>query len=119
MAQNDDLQQQLIKDLLLESADGLDRFDREMLAIENGEGTPERLNIIFRAIHTIKGTSGCLGLGKIESVAHVGESLLSALRDGKVVVTPEMTAALFDYSDALREMLRCLEVDGDEGAADY
>ena len=119
MAKNDALQQQLIKDLLVESADGLDRFDREMLAIENGEGTPERLNIIFRAIHTIKGTSGCLGLGKIESVAHVGESLLSALRDGKVIVSPEMTTTLFEYSDALREMLRCLEVEGQEGQADY
>ena len=119
MARNDALQQQLIKDLLVESADGLDRFERELLALENGEGTPERLNIIFRAIHTIKGTSGCLGLGKIESVAHVGESLLSALRDGKVVVTPEMAAALFEYADALREMLRCLEVEGHEGRADY
>jgi two-component system chemotaxis sensor kinase CheA len=119
MARNDALQQQLIKDLLVESADGLDRFERELLALENGEGTPERLNIIFRAIHTIKGTSGCLGLSKIESVAHVGESLLSALRDGKVVVTPDMAAALFEYSDALREMLRCLEVEGREGHADY
>jgi hypothetical protein len=32
----DELQQQLIKDLLIESADGLDRFDREMLALEKG-----------------------------------------------------------------------------------
>jgi len=119
MAKNDALQQQLIKDLLVESADGLDRFDQEMLAIENGEGTSEQLNIIFRAIHTIKGTSGCLGLGKIESVAHVGESLLSALRDGKAIVSPEMTAALFEYSDALREMLCCLETEGHEGQADY
>ncbi len=119
MAKNDALQQQLIKDLLVESADGLDRFDREMLAIENGDATPERLNIIFRAIHTIKGTSGCLGLAKIESVAHVGESLLSALRDGKVAASAEMTTALFEYSDALREMLHSLETDGHEGRADY
>ena len=119
MAKSDDLQQELIKDLLVESADGLDRFDREMLAIENGEGTPERLNIIFRAIHTIKGTSGCLGQNKIESVAHVGESLLSALREGKVVISPEMTSALFEYSDALREMLHSLGTEGHEGKSDY
>ncbi len=119
MANNDALQQQLIKDLLVESAEGLDRFDREILAIEKGEGTTETPNIVFRVIHTIKGTSGCLGLNKIESVAHVGENLLSAWRDGKVEVSPEMTTALFAYSDALREMLRCLETTGAEGSADY
>jgi two-component system chemotaxis sensor kinase CheA len=116
---NDDLQQQLIKDLLIESTEGLDRFDREMLVLERGEGTPDTLNVIFRIIHTIKGTSGCLGLSKIESVAHVGENLLSALRDGKFTTTPEMITTLLSYADALRQMLRCLETSGNEGIADY
>ncbi len=116
---NDDLQQQLIRDLLIESAEGLDRFDREMLVLEQGQGTPDTLNIIFRVIHTIKGTAGCLGLTKIESVAHVGENLLDALRAGKLTPHPEMITTLLSYADALRAMLRCLEVDGNEGTADY
>lgn len=116
---NDDLQQQLIKDLLIESFDGLDVFDRELLALEKSEGGPDTFNSIFRIIHTIKGTSGCLGLNKIEAVAHVGESLLSLLRDGDVTMTPPMIEALFDYSDALKEMLRCLEQTGEEGSHDY
>jgi hypothetical protein len=37
---NDHLQQQLIKDLLIESFEGLDAFDREMLALEKGEANP-------------------------------------------------------------------------------
>ncbi len=116
---NDDLQQQLIKDLLIESAEGLDRFDREMLVLEQGQGTPDTLNVIFRVIHTIKGTAGCLGLTKIESVAHVGENLLDALRGGKLAPHPEMITTLLSYADALRAMLRSLEVDGNEGTADY
>ena len=88
MAINDKLQQQLIKDLLVESFDSLDRFDRAMLALEKGEGDADTLNNVFRIIHTIKGSSGCIGLNKIESVAHVGESLLSLLRDGKLAATP-------------------------------
>ncbi|HXG48333.1 MAG TPA: chemotaxis protein CheA [Methylomirabilota bacterium] len=119
MPLNDDLQQQLIKDLLIESAEGLDRFDRELLALEKGEGTPDTPNVIFRVIHTIKGTAGCLGLTKIESVAHVGENLLSALREGRVQVTPPLITALLSYADALRQMLRCLETTGNEGTADY
>ena len=85
---NEHLQQQLIKDLLIESFESLDRFDREMLALEKGEGGAETLNNVFRIIHTIKGSSGCIGLNKIEAVAHVGESLLSLLRDGKLTLNP-------------------------------
>ena len=119
MPLNDDLQQQLIKDLLIESTEGLDRFDREMLVLEKHEGTPETLNVIFRVIHTIKGTAGCLGLSKIESVAHVGENLLDSLREGKLTTTPEMITTLLAYADALRAMLNSLENTGNEGSADY
>jgi len=116
---NDNLQQQLIKDLLIESFEGLDIFDREMLALEKGEGNAETLNNVFRIIHTIKGSSGCIGLGKIESVTHVGESLLSLLRDGKLAFGQEMIRALLEYSDALKAMLRSLEQTGTQGDADY
>ncbi|HTH46603.1 MAG TPA: Hpt domain-containing protein, partial [Candidatus Limnocylindria bacterium] len=119
MTTNDELQQQLIKDLLIESFEGLDRFDREMLALEKGSGTTDTPNVIFRVIHTIKGTAGCLGLTKIESVAHVGENLLSALREGKVSVSPPLIDALLAYADTLREMLRSLETERHEGEADY
>jgi two-component system chemotaxis sensor kinase CheA len=116
---NEALQQQLIKDLIIESNDGLDRLDHELLALEKGRGGPETLNIIFRVIHTIKGTAGCIGLGKIESVAHVGENLFSQLRDGHLALTPPMIAALLEYSDALKAMLRSLEQSGREGDHDY
>jgi two-component system chemotaxis sensor kinase CheA len=116
---NDKLQQQLINDLLIESFEGLDRFDRELLALEKGDRGSETMNNIFRVIHTIKGTAGCLGLGKIEATAHVGESLLSLLRDGKLVVGSAMISALLELSDALRAMLRNLETAGDQGKTDY
>jgi len=116
---NEALQQQLINDLLIESFEGLDRFDHEMLALENGTAQPDTLNIVFRAIHTIKGTAGCIGLGKIESVAHIGENLLSLLRDNKLQINPAMIAAFLEYSDALKEMLRCLEKTGQQGDKDY
>jgi len=116
---NEALQQQLINDLIIESAEGLDRFDQEILLLEKGQGRIDSLNIVFRAIHTIKGTAGCIGLGKIESVAHVGENLLSLLRDGKLTISPPMISALLEYSDALKEILGCLEKTGQQGDKDY
>ncbi len=116
---NEALQQQLINDLIVESGEGLDRFDAEMLLLEKGAGKKDSLNIVFRAIHTIKGTAGCIGLSKIELVAHVGENLLSLLRDGKLQITPPMISTLLEYSDALKEMMRSLEQTGTPGDTDY
>ncbi|HZZ18387.1 MAG TPA: chemotaxis protein CheA [Opitutaceae bacterium] len=115
----DTLQQQLTTDFLIESFEGLERFDRELLALEKGATSQETLNNIFRVIHTIKGTAGCIGLGRIESVAHVGESLLSLLRDGKIQSSEEIVSSLLALSDALLGILRQVETSGSEGSADH
>jgi two-component system chemotaxis sensor kinase CheA len=114
-----DLHEQLIKDLLIESFEGLDSFDRDLLALEAGTGGPDILNRMFRVIHTIKGTAGCLGLQKIERVAHVGENLLSLVREHKLTVTRAIISALLRYADVLREMLHLLETTRSEGDRDY
>ncbi|PAW85461.1 MAG: histidine kinase [Pedosphaera sp. Tous-C6FEB] len=114
-----DLQAELVKDLLIESFEGLDRFDRELLLVEQRQHGPDTLNSIFRVIHTIKGTAGCLGLHRIERVAHVGENLLALLRDGQLMPSPELTSGLFAFADALRALLRCLEQTSAEGDADH
>ena len=114
-----DLQTQLIQDLVVESLEGLDQFDSEILALEKGMSGPDSLNTMFRVIHSLKGTSGCLGLGRIESLAHVGENLLSLLRDGKVEAKARTTATLLRYSDALRAMMQSLARNGDPGEADH
>src|SRR5262249_45540936 len=79
----------------------------------------ELLSSIFRTIHTIKGTCGFLGFAKLESVAHVGENLLSRLRDGVLRLTPAITSALLTMVDAIREMLACIESTEQDGDGDY
>jgi two-component system chemotaxis sensor kinase CheA len=115
----EDLQTQLNHDLVVESFENLDQFDRDLLAIEQNETTADTLNSMFRTIHTLKGTSGCLGLGRIEKLAHAGENLLSSLRDGKVTATAGMVTTLLAYADALRAMLGSLQSTGLEGEFDH
>jgi two-component system chemotaxis sensor kinase CheA len=52
-------------------------------------------------------------------VTHVGESLLSRLRDGKLSLTAEMTTGLLAMVDAVRGLLACIEATGLEGDADH
>jgi two-component system chemotaxis sensor kinase CheA len=109
----------ILKEFLVESYENLDRLDRDLVALEKDPQAKETLGSIFRTIHTLKGGSGFLGFGKLESVAHVGENLLSNLRDGKFTIDPEITSALLSTVDAVRGMLGEIERTGSPGDADY
>lgn len=110
---------EVVREFLVESYEGLDQLDRDLVALEQDPHDRDRLSAIFRCIHTIKGTCGFLGFGKLEGVAHVGENLLSLLRDGKLELRPELTSALLRMVDAVREMLAAIESTSTEGGADY
>ncbi len=109
----------IVKEFLVESNEGLDQLDRNLVALEQSPGNKDLLAGIFRCIHTIKGTSGFLGFGRLESVTHVGESLLSDLRDGKKALTPEITSALLKLVDALRAIMAAIEEGGTDGTDDF
>jgi len=115
MSENDEL----VQEFLIESHENLDRLDQEFVELEQDPGNREVLGGIFRTIHTIKGTSGFLAFGQLEKLTHVGENLLSQLRDGSLDLTSEMTSALLAMVDAVREMLAAIEATGSEGDGDY
>jgi len=109
----------LIKEFLVESIENLDRLDSELVKLETDPSSQELLSSIFRTIHTIKGSCGFLGFSKLEKVAHVGESLLSRLRDGKLSLTPEFTSGLLAMVDAIRVMLGEIQTSGQDGNETY
>ena len=110
---------EVIKEFLVESNEGLDRFDRDLLALEKDRTSRELLDSIFRAVHTIKGTGGVLGYEKLVSISHVGESVLSKMRDGLLLLSPEIATVLLAMADSLRRALEQIALNGTEGDADY
>jgi len=111
----DDGMEEVLQEFLAESAEGLDQFDQDMVDLEQNPGCSDLISSVFRTIHTIKGTSGFLALSQLESVTHVGESLLSLLREGKLGLTPEITTALLQMGDAVRRILGFVESGDGEG----
>ena len=109
----------LLQEFLVESHENLDRLDQDLVTLEGAPGNPEILSRIFRTIHTLKGSCGFLGFTKLEEVAHVGENLLSHLRDGDVQFDAEVATALLSLVDAVRSMLAKIEGTGEEGDTDY
>ena len=109
----------IVQDFLVESYENLDRLDRDLVGLEKNPQDKEALAGVFRTIHTIKGTCGFLGFNKLEKVAHVGENLLTRLRDGQLTLNPEITTALLSMVDAIRQMLKEIKATGQDGDADY
>ena len=106
---------ELIREFLQESNENLDRLDQDFVKWEKDPGDLELVKGIFRAVHTIKGTCGFLGFVKLEALAHAGENLLSLLRDGEISLNQEMTDALLEMADMVREYLREIAATGAEG----
>src|ERR1700723_3926051 len=105
----------LTKEFIAESQEGLDRMEQCLTALETRPADTGLLGEIFRAVHTIKGTTGFLGFDRLEKLAHAGEHLLGSLREGRLAVTSELISGLLGLMDGLRAILVLIEETGGEG----
>ena len=106
---------ELTREFLIESQEGLDRMERCLTELEERPQDTALLAEIFRSVHTIKGTTGFLGFKRLEKLAHAGENLLGLLRDGKLTAQPSVITGLLQLLDGLRSILKIIEADGNEG----
>jgi two-component system chemotaxis sensor kinase CheA len=107
--------QDIIREFLIESNENLARLDQEMVELEKRPKDPALLASIFRTIHTIKGTCGLLGFNILEAISHLGEDILTQLRDGKRELTPQLVTAILEAVDATKRVLVSIETTGTEG----
>lgn len=109
----------LIQEFLVESNENLDRVDSELVKLESDPSSAELLASIFRGVHSIKGACGFLGFNKLQTLAHAGENLLSKLRDGTLLLNPEISTALLAMVDGMRQMLAAIAATGQDGDEDF
>ena len=102
-----------------EAADGLAVWERICLDLEE-DASDERINELFRAAHTIKGSSAAMGLEQLSAFVHKAEELLNAIRRKEREVTSSVAAVLLDCQGVLVDWIERLrnrdmsapEVDG-------
>lgn len=101
-----------------ECAELLDSVYVHLGALEEGTADEETIHAVFRAVHSIKGGGGAFGFARMVAFAHVLETLLDLLRDGKIALGPEMGALLLRATDALSDLVAS-ERDGAEAALGF
>jgi two-component system chemotaxis sensor kinase CheA len=101
----DKLTEQYRKQFYGEAGEILERINEDILRAEADPEDRELLNAIFRGIHTIKGSAGSFDLDDIAAFAHHLEGLLSALRDGRIELSPERVDVILAGADHIGKMV--------------
>lgn len=108
----------IIRDFVAESREGIEALDAKLVAFEKTPHDPALLGDIFRLIHSIKGASGFLGLNRLQGVAHSAENVLGAFRDGQLTVGATNVSAVLEAVDTVRGIIEALAASGAEPAGD-
>jgi two-component system, chemotaxis family, sensor kinase CheA len=89
---------------LQEAEEVLQLLDEDIVKLEKEDGNADLLNEIFRAAHTLKGSSAMLGHQRMSKVAHAMESILEGLRKGTLKTSPLLVDALLNSLDVLKQL---------------
>ncbi|MDD2990020.1 MAG: chemotaxis protein CheW [Zoogloea sp.] len=103
-----------------EAAEHLASMEALLLAIDPGAPDPEEVNALFRAAHSIKGSSGTFGFQDMMEVTHILETMLDRVRKGEAPLTDDMVDASLVAGDVLKNLLAAHrgEEDADREAAE-
>ncbi len=108
----------LLADFLTETNESLADLDLALVKLERAPDDAQTLSLIFRHIHTIKGTCGFLGLSRLEKVAHSAENVLGKLRDRVFPVTGEVISNVLFAVDRIKEIVAGIAATGGEPGGD-
>ena len=107
----------LLTDFIAESRELLEHAEAALLGLEIDPDDAEAVNTIFRAFHTIKGTSAFLALDYLTEFAHHAETVLSRVRDREIRCTGGYADLALRSCDMIRSLLDATQ-DALEGRGD-
>ena len=84
----------------------LESLQDALATMGNEEHDNETINVVFRAVHSIKGGAGAFGLNDLVAFAHRYETVLDELRAGRLEITPERMKQFFQAADLLQDHVR-------------
>ncbi|MBN1500051.1 MAG: chemotaxis protein CheA [Spirochaetes bacterium] len=101
-----------VQTFFIESSEKLDEIDSCLLRLEKDSEDYESINELFRAVHTIKGSSGMFGFDNIEEFTHVVENILDRVRNKECPLDHDLISLLFECRDCIKDLVDIYEEDG-------
>jgi len=117
MSFNTEIGPEEIKVFLEEADELIQQLDENIIKLEKDKENPKIIQEIFRAAHTLKGSSAMLGHKRMTEVAHAMETLLDKLRNKKLELNSRIVDALLCGIDAIKSLTQEV-VTGSQGGTD-
>ncbi len=83
--------------------------EEALLNLENNVEDSSSINTVFRAFHTVKGSSSFLGLAGVSELAHHAESLLVKIRDKEISYGKNFADICLRSVDMLKTLITSLK----------
>jgi len=109
---------EIFEGFLVESNELLDNISQDLMIIESEPDNFDLINQLFRAFHTIKGTSSFMGFEEVTSITHHAEDILNKLRKNELTITQEIIDVLLNVHDWIRILIDKIN-NRDESPTDY
>ena len=102
---------ELINEFVIESREGLAEVESDLLALESDVACAdgEIINKVFRAVHSIKGAAGFMGLSVIGALSHALENVLVLVRNGELAPTAGRISVILEAADVLRSLIEDID----------
>jgi two-component system chemotaxis sensor kinase CheA len=107
-----DADAELLADFVAEAGEYLAAAEGALLELEADPHDHEAINTVFRAFHTIKGTSGFARAQLITDLAHRAESVLVRIRNGEIVLAGPYADLALRSIDMLKTLLGAIDGKG-------
>jgi two-component system chemotaxis sensor kinase CheA len=85
---------ELLDQFVVEGRELTQQAAEDLFALEAAPGDRERLDAVFRALHTLKGSAGLFSFVPMEAALHVAEDLADSVRAGQATLAPAVIDAL-------------------------
>jgi two-component system chemotaxis sensor kinase CheA len=101
-----------------ECSEALQQIEAGLTDIREGNGSDDIINAVFRSVHSVKGGAGIFGFEQLVHFAHAFETVLDAMRSGKLAPSSDILDVLLSSSDVLSDLVTMSRA-GDAIPAEY
>lgn len=111
MMDEDDPMAEIRASFFVECEELLESLQDGLQIMDDGEADDETINVVFRAVHSIKGGAGAFGLEDLVRFAHQFESALDGVRSGTIEADRNAISVFFQSGDILGDLVRAARDD--------
>ncbi len=105
----DDVDAELFAEFITECTDLIVNAEEALLLLENDPEDMDAVATVFRAFHTVKGTSAFMELNLLADMGHHAETLLSRVRDGEIRYVGGYADLALRSIDMIKELIQDVE----------